>query len=312
MNPLKLPEQFQGPWKHVLILTYGMDIPFFEHALWPQFDSSCRNKIILADGQEYLMACANYAQSGLVRHLNQRYIAEGIFSPHAAHAKLILLVNSEQGRLLVGSGNLGWQGYASGGELFTQYEYSQESPAALVAFLSVRELIEGLKSRGYVSAVADRHLQHLLEDTPWLFRSATSEWRPVRHNLDQNFLVQLKEAVGNEAVQELAIISPFLDKDVVALESMLTTLRPRRAVLLVQPGWTSVDLAALRKMLHRFDELAVRPFGLRGEDAYVHAKCYLLKLAGRAICLQGSPNLSQVAMLMTDPKGNIELANLLT
>ncbi len=127
-----------------------------------------------------------------------------------------------------------------------------------------------------------------------------------------SFLMKMENMTFSEAVQELAIISPFLDKDVVALESMLTTLRPRRAVLLVQPGWTSVDLAALRKMLHRFDELAVRPFGLRGEDAYVHAKCYLLKLAGRAICLQGSPNLSQVAMLMTDPKGNIELANLLT
>ena len=29
----------------------------------------------------------------------------------------------ERGRLLVGSGNLGIQGYASGGELFTRYEY---------------------------------------------------------------------------------------------------------------------------------------------------------------------------------------------
>ena len=123
MNELQLPEQLKGPWHHALVLTYGADIPFFENALWRQFSTRCRNKIILADGQCYLEACANYARSGLVRHLNQRYVAEGIFAPHAAHAKFILLTNSERGRLLVGSGNLGWQGYASGGELFTQYEY---------------------------------------------------------------------------------------------------------------------------------------------------------------------------------------------
>jgi len=86
MSRLKLPEQLQGPWHHALILTYGMDIPFFENALWRQFSTRCRNKIILADGQQYLKACADYARSGLVRHLNQQYVAEGIFAPLAAHA----------------------------------------------------------------------------------------------------------------------------------------------------------------------------------------------------------------------------------
>jgi hypothetical protein len=86
VNELKLPEQLKGSWHHALILTYGMDIPFFESALLSQFGTRCRNKIILADGRQYLEACDNYAQSGLIRYMNQRYVAEGIYSPHAAHA----------------------------------------------------------------------------------------------------------------------------------------------------------------------------------------------------------------------------------
>lgn len=102
MNTLELPEQLKGLWEHVLVLTYGVDIPFFERSLWPQFAKRCRNKIILADGLHYLQACESYAQQkGLVRHLNQSYVVAGIFGPHATHAKLILLTNAEQGRLLI-------------------------------------------------------------------------------------------------------------------------------------------------------------------------------------------------------------------
>lgn len=129
MNTLELPEQLRGPWDHVLILTYGVDISFFERSLWPQLPARCRNKIILADGLRYLQKCESYAQQkGLVRHLNQSYVVAGIFGPHAFHAKLILLTNPERGRLLVGSVNLSRQGYASGGEMFTVYDYSPDSP----------------------------------------------------------------------------------------------------------------------------------------------------------------------------------------
>lgn len=313
MTELQLPEQLRGPWHHALILTYGADIPFFENALWQQFSARCRNKIILADGQCYLEACANYARSGLARHLNQRYVAEGIFTPRAAHAKLILLTNPERGRLLVGSGNLGWQGYASGGELFTQYEYSADAPEALKAFLATRELVDELVARRYISVPAEKRIHHLLEKTPWLFQSPTSEWEPVRHNLTHSFLDQLQQAAGDEPVEELWVLSPFYDKELVALDRLLTSLNPRQAILLMQPSRTSVDPIALQTVLGHFGgRCQLHSFNKSDDNPYVHAKLYLLKLADRAICLQGSPNLSQVAMLLTVPQGNIELANLLS
>lgn len=312
MIRLAVPEQLKGPWQHALILTYGADIPFFENALWSQFGARCRNKIILADGQRHLESCASYARSGLVRHLNHRYIAEGIFAPHAAHAKLILLTNPQSGRLLVGSGNLTWQGYASGGELFTQYEYNADAPGALNAFLAVRELVDGLLALLYISTPAARRIRYLWEETPWFFKTPVNDWQPVRHNLTDSFLSQLEHSANNEPVEELWVLSPFYDREATALERLLVTLEPRKVTLLVQPGYTSVDPIALQRVFGRFaGRYEVRSFSMGSESPYVHAKLFLLKLPNRAICLQGSPNLSQVAMLLTVPRGNIELANLL-
>jgi hypothetical protein len=312
MNTLPLPEQLKGPWDHVLVLTYGLNIPFFERSLWPQLAARCRNKIILADGQHYLQACEDYAQrKGLVRYLNQSYVVAGIFGPHATHAKLILLTNPEQGRLLVGSGNLNWQGYASGGELFTVYDYSLDLPETLPAFIAVREMVDELIRRYPPETAAQQRISYMWEQTPWFFSSPTSTQRPVRNNLAHSFLDQIVQVIGADPVEELWILVPFFDKEAIALKRLLNTLHPGKTMLLVQPDHTSIDPVALQRVLDHFQGYCeVCPFQI-DSDAYVHAKCYLLKLADRAICLEGSPNLSQVAMLLTDPHGNVEAANLL-
>src|SRR6266496_3781559 len=317
MSALELPEQLKGPWDHALILSYGLDIPFFERALWYQFPARCRNKIILADGQQYLQVSDVYSQQrGLVRHMNQLYVVAGIFGPHAyisAHAKLILLTNAQQGRLLVGSGNLLWQGYASGGELFTTYEYSLDAPELLPAFLAVRELVDAFIQRGSIGLTARRRIEYMWEQTPWFFHAPTSIERPVRHNLSSSFLDQLLLAVDREPVEELWILSPFYDKQAIALERLLKEFQPEQTTILLQPGRTSVDTAALQKVIDRAPgRCEIRPFQRESGSAYFHAKCYLLKLKDRAICLQGSPNLSQVAMLLSAPHSNVEIANLLT
>ncbi len=314
MNDLKLPERLSGPWDHALIMTYGADIPFFENALWGQFGASCRNKIILADGQRHLEACENYARSRLLRHMNQRYVVEGVFGLRAAHGKVILLTNTKAGRLLIGSGNLSLQGYASGGEQFSEYEYTAEAPEQLPAFLAVRELIEALVTRGCITgAQACRRIAHLFENTTWLFSARLEDWRPVRDNLALSFLDQLREAVGTRPVEELWTLSPFYDRDTVALQRLMETLQPRQLHLLVQPSRTSIDAIRLKGVLGQYPHRCqIHTFRKGENNPYVHAKMYLLKLEESALCLQGSPNLSQAAMLMIPPFGNLEIANLLS
>jgi len=278
ISRLEVPEKLRGPWEHALILTYGVNITFFERTLWPQFSARCRNKIILVDGRQYLQRCEDYAlQKGLVRYLNQSYVVAGIFGQHAhtsAHAKLILLTHPGQGRLLVGSGNLYWQGYASGGEMFTEYEYTPESPQALPAFLTVREMLDILIRQGSVEGTAARHINYMWEQTPWLFQGSENDESLVRHNLARSFLDQLLLELNGESVEELWILSPFFDRDCVALERLLQATRPGQVTLLLQPGYTSVDPKALRRVLDRPPgQWEIRPFHVQDRDTYVHAKC---------------------------------------
>jgi hypothetical protein len=313
MTELEIPELLKGSWRHAVFLTYSVDIPIFESALWRELNSLCTNKIILADATRFLAACSQYTQPGLVRHLNRLYVADGILVPQSAHAKLILLTNEEQGRLLVGSGNLGMQGYASGGELFTLYEYSLEAEQNLNAFVTVRHLLNTLIERRWIGSPATQRLQHMFEQTPWLYlKSHGASDSPVRHNLEQSLLSQLHAAVGAETVEDLYVLSPFYDPAAVALGELLHTLRPKQTTLLVQPGYTSLHPSAVEKVINEYrGQVSVRAFQRGDDNRYVHAKLYLVKTVSRAICLQGSPNLSQVAMLRTPPQGNIELANLL-
>ena len=315
IEKLELPKQFSGSWENLLILTYGVDVPFFESSIWRELSARCRNKIILADGEEYQKACMTYGQNGLARYLNQKYVVEGIFLPRAAHAKVVLLTNPDQGRLLVGSGNLNWQGYASGGELFTQYEYSSEHPELLPAFLSVWNMVEELINRNFIGPAAVPYLQILHEQTPWLFRSAPDSWQSVRSNLKSSFLEQLREIVNNEPVSDLWVLAPFYDQKAVALKKLVETFSPKNVHLIVQSEFASLDPDSVLTVLNGYTgKWEINPFfSLQDDDAktYVHAKLYLLKTPTRSICLQGSPNLSQVALLLPVPQGNFEAANLL-
>jgi hypothetical protein len=126
-------------------------------------------------------------------------------------------------------------------------------------------------------------------------------------------LQQLKRVVGQETVEEVWVLSPFYDPEAKALEQFICDFSPKQVHLLIQPGLTSANPKALRRIARqRAPRVFVHPFSLVGDlsDVYVHAKLYLLKTKTRTICLQGSPNLSQVAMLRTFQDGNLELANL--
>lgn len=310
MNEIQIPDQLSGEWQHALFLTYGVEIPLFEGALWRQLAPGCRNKVILADGQRFLAACSSYAQPGLVRHLNHLYVADGVLHQFSVHAKAILLTNETSGRLMVGSGNLGMQGMASGGELFVKYEYSSENEQSLNAFLAVRDLLNGLLENFDVGMAARQRIQVLLEQTRWLYRPWRGDDRPVRHNLQESFLDQLRQIVGEEPVEELCVLSPFYDLDAVALQTLLGALQPKKTVLLIQPDFVSLNPVIVQQVVDAYaGHVAIHPFARGGDHRYVHAKCYLVKTATRAICLHGSPNLSRVAMLRTAQHGNVELAN---
>jgi hypothetical protein len=308
---LRLPETLTGPYEHAVICTYGADLAFLEQDLWRKLGRA-RNRILLADDLQLAAALHDAADAGTpLRHLNVNYVAAPITNPKAAHAKLILLTGPDAGLLLVGSGNLGMNGYASQGELFCQYQYQPDDPAHLAAFHTTRELLDGLAARGYLNATAGRHLTKMWADTAWLYAAPPDPQRPVRHNLDLSLLDQLVAETTGDAVDELVVHAPFYDEHCLALQRLLNDLSPRRVTVLVQQHETSVDANALTTVLEGHQTM-VRTAAAPIDGTYLHAKFILVRQHRRGVLLQGSPNLSLAALCRTDPAGNLELANLLS
>ncbi|MFH2040670.1 MAG: hypothetical protein ABIJ65_14660 [Chloroflexota bacterium] len=262
-----------------------------------------------------MSACDRYAQDGKVRLLNQSYVADGIYFPNAAHAKVIMLTKHDEGKLLIGSGNLGIQGYTSGGEMFTYYHYHKDQKETLSAFRSIWEFVSILLQRGVVGEAAWPYLKKIYETTPWLMQMATEDSLPVRHNLDISFLEQLKQELGKDQVQELWILSPFYDQKAVALAQLIEVFDPSNVNLIIQPNYISVEKKALQKVIDNFPgkiNILLCDEFTDSDPAYIHTKLYILKMADRSVCLQGSPNCSQVALLLPSPKGNIEISNMIS
>lgn len=307
---LELPLALKGSWEHALFLSYGLDLPFFERTILPGLPATCRNRILLGDEKTYLASCDDFADSGLVRHANSQYVAEPILRQQRSHAKVLLLTSSEAGWLAVGSGNVSMQGFASGGELFTDYSYASEDDGSLAEFVAVRLVLERFRDQGLLSRTAAWHVDRLLEGTPWLFRTPSAPSR-VRHNLDTSFVDQLAEAVGDEHVDRLWVLAPFFDESAHALGELVKRLRPDATTILLQPGRTSVDPAALTKQAAAADGHIELRSVRRPDDPWIHAKLFVVQTSSNAVCLQGSANASVAALLLRDPDGNFEMGSLL-
>jgi hypothetical protein len=311
---INLAEELRGPWDHAVITTFSTDLAFFERAILPTL-SGTRGRLILTDGNHLLGFQAAAARDRLVRSLNRGYLAGAIATPAAAHAKVILLLAPDRRRLLVGSGNLGLRGWASVGELFTRYEYSGEDEGSLPAFRAARDMLDRLAAGHYLDDFSAVYLQDIWTQVPWLGGDTQHSTGPLRHSVSTPLLDQLLTEVTSAGypVQDLVLLAPFHDTRCAALEALLRELQPTRARLLVQPGQTSIDPLALRRVLKRYPNLSVHPFEVKGHGAteYVHAKMILATTTDAAFCFQGSANLSGVALMRAVPEGNLEANNLL-
>lgn len=307
---IRLPEELSGEFTGVVIGTFGAALDFAEMQFFRQFPKSVVNRIVLADQQQLALFLGSQPP---LRRLNRSYVAAPVRSPQAHHPKYVMLVGPEEGRLFVGSGNLSIGGYAGPGECFTAHEWhADDADGNPSPFGAVRELIEATVTAGWVDTVAQERLHDIFKAASWVPASGGAD-SPVVHNQARSLLDQLVERVGDAGVLEVVAAAPFHDRSADAVKQIVQRLEPKRFRLLVQEGMTRLDVGALGSALSTVQDVEIleasapQPY----PAVLLHAKFVLVRTETADLLLQGSANLSRVALCEFGPNGNVEIGNLL-
>jgi hypothetical protein len=310
---LPVPDLLRGgEWEHALVLTYSLDLSFYERDLGRTL-ARVPNRVVLADARRLAEHFDDIARGGEGLHgANVAYAVAGLTAARAAHAKVILLAAPGSGLAIVGSGNLTLGGYASQGEQFCVYRYDG-ALEQLPPFAAVRQLLDGLAARDWIDEVACWHLDQIWAGAPWLGATAPPGVpMPVRHNLDESLLSQLAERIGGHRVGEVVVHAPFYDPECAALGSLLGQIAPSSVRVLVQEHETSADPDALARVLSRYPgRAAVHTVSAPEAGTYLHAKFILARTGEQDIVLSGSANMSLSGLCSTASSGNLEVGNLL-
>ena len=308
---MRIPTLLDAAWDSALIMTYGADLEFYEQHLLPLLTRS-RNRVIFSDGRQTARRLTDTNNRAQLRQVNRTYVIAPVQADRAAHAKLIMLLSEDRGLLAVGSGNLSMSGYASQGECFSSYHWSQDDQGQRGEFLAARDFIDQLCDKHLVDSFVRARVQQAWRDAPWLYGKAADSGSRVRHNLDRALLDQFAEAVNGRTVDELIVHAPFYDHRCEALAELIQRMSPATLRVLLQERLTSVDPGRLTAVLDAAPGRSdVRSVHAPDTGTFLHAKFLIARSETIAVCLQGSPNVSSSALLSAYPNGNIELANLL-
>jgi hypothetical protein len=308
LDEISVLESVTGlPGFHTAIyLTYGADLAFFEeailHGLWQK---DCRYHLIFMDAERYADTVGDLRDSA--EWVGRRYIVVPVQlgSGRAFHPKVMLLLGPQQGRLLVGSGNLTFTGLGQNHELFTCLDWTPEQSEWLFAFSTAWRLICDVQQRFSHSDQAQVMLAKTLRVAPWLnIPAPPSPQIEFAHSLDEPLIEHLARAIGNHKVTKLSIAAPFLDNDAEALRQLYLRFLPADLTLTLQVGKASGNSQALDAI--RQSGIPLKVHGFSASDRYLHAKAYILETAEAGFAVTGSANCSRVAWLRPAGTGNLE------
>ncbi len=305
-----IPDLLSGEFSGLIIGTFGASLDFAERQLFSQLSRSTLNRVILADAKQL----DKYFMSGAqLRKINRSYIACPVLTPHAFHPKFILLVGPNHGRLIVGSGNLSIGGYAGPGECFAVHEWSNDFDSdSPQPFLSLKEMIFDHINRGWIDRISSNRIRDIFDVSKWIDGDVALDTNLI-HNSKRSLIEQLVARVNGNDIIEIVASAPFHDQSAFAIDSLLKEFRPKKFSLLVQNKITRLNVGALTRVFSRhttkvqiIDAESPHPYG----KTFLHAKFILLRAQKNDFLLQGSANLSGVALCKSGLKANVELCNL--
>jgi hypothetical protein len=286
----------RGPYSHAVFLTYSLDIPFFESCILRHLAGrGCGNIVVLADAHHVSAELLRLTEPGLSSrslNLGRYYSLTPVHHTSAFHPKVTLLIGDNV-ELFVGSGNIEPGGMISNLEFFHRIFCSSVNPNDLEARALVIDAWRYIRNQvaTLIPDFVGHQLRQIEQAVPWI-KSVEQHAGNTRfvHGPGTDVVRVLKNAVGNDEVQQLYILSPFFDDDLEALKDLQARLQAKRVVLMLQSNTVSVS----GKELGRLKGVEIYELGDQTQR-YAHAKLVVAECRHRSVMLAGSHNVSQPA-----------------
>lgn len=289
-----LGELISGEFSNSLILTFEIDLLFFEQTLLRNFLlAGSTNNIVLVDGKQHLKAQND--QANFINKDTSSYICQGVFSGSLFHPKAILLSGGFQSRLFIGSGNLTFNGLSRNKELF--YKFSTENIYNHKVFLSFKHYIDGLIEKLEISEFLHQRINRVFDvsSLTGLDEGVGDTKFEFIHNLRKPILEQALDFL--RGVKKIYAIAPFVDSNFETIHWLKDNVQDNLDLYL-QIDYTNFNPKYFP------NKITVLEYPLKRRN--LHAKFILFEKDQTLDLLFGSPNLTRPALLEPCSRGNFE------
>lgn len=310
-----------GGFTGAIFLTYTLNLTFYEQMIAPALDQAgCANILILVDPDGYNGALEMGIKT--IHSAGLRYVCMPIprTGRGVQHAKLLLMAGPQQGRMLIGSGNLTMHGFGRNLELFSFFEYDSKKDqlADTYPFVQAWQLISRLVRSNELPFAARTQIKALQETATWLDHPAPEPTDfCIWHNFDRpilDLLTDWRNARGwaSQPIRAFSIISPYYDSDIGTLQRLADDFLPDQIQIHLDPALTNLNGSQADLDWNR-RETELKTAGIGPGEAtrptrHVHAKAVIGKEQDGVWCLTGSANLTRPALLRSwQNHGNLEL-----
>jgi len=282
-----------------IITTFGIDFDAYESIALSRFrGAGCRNNIVLVDDRMLTHALSEALT--IPREAGRQYSVCGVQSRGVFHPKLFLQFGRNRGRAIVASANATASGLAGNIELAGTLECTDEPSAGQQLIASAWQ---------FVSSRLDRDRRSLREQvawmqarTPWLRRAdPTNDVLRLADGTQAAFLAtsqptgifeRFLRLVGSGPVDELIVVSPYWDEDLIALRELIRRLDPKQTRLLIDASRAQFPGPAIAG-LQGVQLIDLVPWN---HERFVHAKLVVVRTRAADHVLYGSANCTVAAL----------------
>ena len=294
-----------------LITCYSYDFSFFEERILPGLrTANIKNVNVFTDGR-FLENVLEHT-TGKEFRANKTYTLTSVYPKGIFHPKIMLLLGSKQGLLIVGSGNLTGGGICSNDEIWGAFHLSANECQHASLFAEAWNYFLSLKM--HVRGFVNQSFNWINKYSPWIndLMYTPASWCDLNDNEKIYFLYntekrgilnQLTTLIPKKNLEALTIISPYYDLNGKLLDDLNTLFKPALINAVVNSEFGSVPAKIDKDISIKFFEWDT----VMENACRLHAKLFHFRFSDKEqYLLFGSANASVAAFGSVQTSGRNE------